>query len=221
MIDAVVKVGGSLGRGECLREVCACLAEAGRRHRLLVVPGGGAAADVVREQDARFALRPSTAHWMAVLAMDQYGLLLADLTPGAEAVETLDRARTRLAEEVGVVVLLPSQPLRRANALPHSWSVTSDAIAAWVTQAADGPLLVLLKDHHGMARLAPEAASGTPRLMDVAAVAASGSVDGHLAGLFNAAAFDLWMIDGEHPRRLARLLDDGSTEGVKLVRQAP
>ena len=99
MIDAVVKVGGSLGRGERLREVCACLAEAGRRHRLLVVPGGGAAADVVREQDARFGLQPTTAHWMAILAMDQYGLLLADLTPGAEAVRTLDEARTRLAEE--------------------------------------------------------------------------------------------------------------------------
>jgi aspartokinase-like uncharacterized kinase len=158
---------------------------------------------------------------MAVLAMDQYGLLLADLTPGAEAVPTLDRAHRRLAEASGVAVLLPSEPLRRADALPHSWAVTSDAIAAWVTQAADGRLLVLLKDHHGMARLTPAAASGTPRLMDVAQVAASGSVDGHLAGLFSAATFDLWMIDGEHPRRLARLLDDGSTEGVKLVRQAP
>ena len=221
MIDAVVKVGGSLGRGECLREVCACLTEAGRRHRLLVVPGGGAAADVVREQDARFGLRPATAHWMAVLAMDQYGLLLADLMPGAETVRTLDRARTRLAEEGGVVVLLPSEPLRRADALPYSWSVTSDAIAAWVTQAADGRLLVLLKDHHGMARLTPAAASGTPRLVDVSEVVASGSVDGHLARLFSEAAFDLWMIDGEHPQRLARLLDAGSTEGVKLVRQAP
>ncbi|MGE5229174.1 MAG: aspartate/glutamate/uridylate kinase, partial [Deltaproteobacteria bacterium] len=168
MIDAVVKVGGSLGRGERLREVCASLAEAGRRHRLLVVPGGGAAADVVREQDARFGLRPSTAHWMAVLAMDQFGLLLTDLTPGAEAVSSLDRARTRLAEEGGVVVLLPSEPLRRADALPHSWSVTSDAIAAWIAQETDGRLLVLLKDHHGMARLGPAGPSGTARLMGVA-----------------------------------------------------
>jgi aspartokinase-like uncharacterized kinase len=221
VIDAVVKVGGSLGRGECLREVCACLAEAGRRHRLLVVPGGGAAADVVREQDTRFGLRPATAHWMAILAMDQYGLLLADLTPGAEAVRSLDRARARLAKKAGVVVLLPSEALRGADALPHSWSVTSDSIAAWLTQEANGRLLVLLKDHHGMARLTPTAASGTARIMNVAELAASGSVDGHLAGLISEATFDLWMIDGEYPRRLTRLLDDGSTEGVKLVRPAP
>jgi aspartokinase-like uncharacterized kinase len=221
VIDAVVKVGGSLGRGERLREVCAGLAEAGRRHRLLVVPGGGGAADVVREQDARFGLRPSTAHWMAVLAMDQYGLLLADLTPGAEAARTLDRACARLTEKNGVVILLPSEPLRHADALPHDWSVTSDAIAAWVTQEADARLLVLLKDHHGMARLVPAETRGTPHPMDGAEVAASGSVDGHLAGLLSEAAFDLWIIDGEHPRRLTRLLDDGSTEGVKLVRQAP
>lgn len=221
MIDAVVKVGGSLGRGACLREVCACLAEAGRRRRLLVVPGGGAAADVVREQDARFGLRPSTAHRMAILAMDQYGLLLADLTPGAEAVGTLDQARTRLTAETGVVILLPSEPLRYAADLPHSWSVTSDAIAAWVAQETDAPLLVLLKDRHGMARLLPPAAEGAPHLKDAAEVAASGSVDGHLAELLREAAFDLWIVDGEHPRRLARLLDDGSTEGVRLVRRAP
>ncbi|RPI29662.1 MAG: amino acid kinase, partial [Actinomycetota bacterium] len=158
MVDAVVKVGGRLGHDEGLRGLCLCLGELGSRHRLLIVPGGGVFADAVRDCDARFGLGADAAHWMAILAMDQYGLLLADLTPGAEAVRTLDRARSRLAEEGGVVVLLPSEPLRRADALPHSWSVTSDAIAAWVTQAADGRLLVLLKDHHGMARLAPAAA---------------------------------------------------------------
>ena len=93
MMDAVVKVGGSLGRGDGLRELGARLAELGRRHRLLVVPGGGVFADVVREQDARFGLRPSAAHWMAVLAMDQYGHLLGELMPGGELVRTLDERR--------------------------------------------------------------------------------------------------------------------------------
>ena len=97
VIDAVVKVGGSLARTASLRSVCARLAAAGRDRGLLVVPGGGASADVVRDLDERFGLQPDTAHWMAVLAMDQYGLLLADLTPGAEVARTLDEARERLA----------------------------------------------------------------------------------------------------------------------------
>ena len=220
MIDAVVKVGGSLGRGECLREVCMQLAAAGRGHRLLVVPGGGASADVVRQQTQRFGLRPTTAHWMAILAMDQYGLLLADLTPRAEAVRTLDMALTRL-EDDGVVVLLPSELLRHADPLPHSWSVTSDSIAAWLTRQVGGRRLVLLKDHHGMAVLTRATADGLPGVVTVARFAASGGVDTYLEELLDDAAFDLWVIDGEHPERLTQLLETGDTEGVKLARQAP
>lgn len=220
MIDAVVKVGGSLGRGECLREVCMQLAEAGRHHRLLVVPGGGASADVVRQHDERFGLRPTTAHWMAILAMDQYGLLLADLTPGAEAARTLGQALTRLKDE-GVVVLLTSELLREADPLPHSWSVTSDSIAGWLTQQVGGRRLVLLKDRHGMALLTPTTADDSPAVVTVAQVAASHGVDAHLVELLGDDAFDLWAIDGEHPERLTQLLETGDTEGVRLARQAP
>ncbi|MCW3024506.1 MAG: putative archaeal kinase, partial [Conexibacter sp.] len=69
----VVKVGGGLAReaGDgALRALCTRIAEAGARHPLLVVPGGGPFADMVREHDRRFGLRPRTAHWMAILAME-------------------------------------------------------------------------------------------------------------------------------------------------------
>ena len=217
MIDAVVKVGGSLGHGVSLPELGARLVELGRSHRLLVVPGGGAFADVVREHDARFGLRPSTAHWMAVLAMDQYGHLLADLAPGCALVRTLDEAHAYLAGG-GVAVLLPSEPLRGADALPHSWSVTSDSIAAWLTGRVGARLLVLLKDRHGMACLASAASSAPAGAMTVVELAASSAVDGHLAELLSDSVFDLWIIDGERPERLTELLETGRTEGVRLAR---
>jgi len=217
VIDAVVKVGGSLGRGACLPELGARLVELGRRYRLLVVPGGGVFADVVRQQDEKFGLRPGTAHWMAVLAMDQYGHLLADLAPGCALVRTLGEAHAWLAHE-GVAVLLPSEPLRHADALPHRWSVTSDSIAAWLTGQVGARLLVLLKDHHGMASLAASAASAPPSVMTVAELASSFGVDGHLAELLAEPAFDLWIIDGERPERLIELLETGRTEGVRLAR---
>jgi len=220
VIDAVIKVGGSLGRGERLPEVCACLAEAGRSRHLLVVPGGGASADVVRDQDERFGLRPSTAHWMAILAMDQFGLLLADLTPGARVARTLDEARARL-EHSGVTVLLPSEPLRRADPLPHSWSVTSDSIAAWLTARTGARLLVLLKDHRGMAGLSSAPASARTSVVTAAGFAASHAVDDHLTEVLGDARFDLWAVDGEHAERLTELLETGSTRGVKLARRAP
>ena len=221
MIDAVVKVGGSLARTASLRSVCARLASAGRDRGLLVVPGGGASADVVRDLDERFGLQPDAAHWMAILAMDQYGLLLADLTPGAEVARTLDEARERLDHGSGAVVLLPSEPLRQADPLPHSWSVTSDSIAAWLTRKLHGRLLVLLKDRHGMAGLAAAAADGLADVVTLAEIAASRGVDGHLAELLGDAPFDFWAIDGDHPERLTELLETGDTKGVRLAPRAP
>jgi 5-(aminomethyl)-3-furanmethanol phosphate kinase len=221
VIDAVVKVGGSLGRGTCLPELGERLVELGRRYGLLVVPGGGVFADAVREQDEKFGLRSGTAHWMAILAMDQYGHLLADLMPGCGLVRTLGEARGRLTRE-GVTVLLPSEPLRRADALPHSWSVTSDSIAAWLTGQVGARLLVLLKDRHGMASFAAGPASASAGAMTVAELASSSGVDRRLAGLLAAdPTYDLWIIDGERPERLTELLEAGRTEGISVARPGP
>src|SRR5205814_3686924 len=93
----VVKVGGGLGRGagdEALRAICRALGELGTRHPLLVVPGGAWFADAVREADRRFALPAATSHHMAVLGMEQFGWLLAELIPGAERCPDLARVPT-------------------------------------------------------------------------------------------------------------------------------
>jgi hypothetical protein len=44
-----------------------------------------------------------------------------------------------------VPVLAPSAWLRRVDPLPHSWSVTSDSIAAWVAKAVGARELLLIK----------------------------------------------------------------------------
>ena len=127
----VVKVGGGLGRGagdDALRAVCTVLGELAERHPLLVVPGGAAFADAVRDHDRRFGLRATTSHRMAILGMEQFGWLLSDLIPGAER-------RTDLGAfaDGRATVLLPAElPL---DGLPTSWEVTSDSIAAWVAGA--------------------------------------------------------------------------------------
>jgi len=183
-----------------------------------VVPGGGASADVVRDLDERFGLRPGTAHWMAVLAMDQYGLLLADLIPGAATVRTLDEASER---REGAGVLLASEPLRQADPLPHAWSVTSDSIAAWVAMQLRVRLLVLLKDGHGMAALSASPAGGLAEVVSLSDLAASSGVDDHLTELLGDVTFPVWAIDGTHPQRLTELLESGTTQGVRLAPRVP
>jgi 5-(aminomethyl)-3-furanmethanol phosphate kinase len=218
VIDTVVKVGGSLGRGTSLAELGPRLAELGRAHRLLVVPGGGEFADLVRQYDARLSLSPGVAHWMAVLAMEQYGHLLGDMTPGCGLVRTLAEVEACVSNGA-IAILLPHELLRRADPLPHSWSVTSDSIAAWLAREVGAQMLVLLKDSRGMAGLAAAACSA-PGAMSIAELAAADGVDDHLAALVGAAAFDLWILDGARPERLHELLETGRTEGVRLERPA-
>jgi (4-(4-[2-(gamma-L-glutamylamino)ethyl]phenoxymethyl)furan-2-yl)methanamine synthase len=142
LIDMVVKVGGSLlGHETALTTVLDAL---GRSVQTLVVPGGGPFADAVREVYHRGAVGDDAAHWMAVLAMDQYAELLAERMPGSALVTNLADARRAVA--VGrVPVLAPSRWLREADPLPHTWDVTSDSLAAWVAGQAGAARLLLVK----------------------------------------------------------------------------
>lgn len=216
-MDAVIKVGGRLGRGKHLRSLCRNVATLGLRRRLLVVPGGGVFADTVRRCDARFGLSDTAAHWMAILAMDEYGYLLSDLIPGSTVVRSLEDARES-ADAGSVAVLLPFDLVRRIDALPHSWTVTADSIAAWIAGLIGARTLVLLKDRKGLSSRVDQGDGSSPSEATVDQLAGWKGVDGYLAQLLRGAEFDLWILNGEQPERLAELFETGRTEGIQLLR---
>lgn len=141
----VIKVGGSLASiPQALDRVCAELTTAAREHRLLIVPGGGPFADAVRTFERQVGLSVDAAHWMAILAMDQYAQVLVERIPGAALVDQPGSA----AETVALgrpAVLAPSRWMRSADVLPHGWEVTSDSIAGFVAGALDAARLILIK----------------------------------------------------------------------------
>ena len=61
--------------------------------RIVLVPGGGPFADAVRDADRTLGLGSDTAHWMAILAMDQYAHLLRARIPRAIVIENPGRIR--------------------------------------------------------------------------------------------------------------------------------
>lgn len=115
----VVKIGGSLihKAKEVVKEVIDYSNAGG--DKILIVPGGSIFADTVRRVNAS----QEASHWMAVLAMEQYGYYLGD---GNEVKLTDD-----LNVEDRVSILLPYTLMRKKDELPHTWDVTSDTIAAW------------------------------------------------------------------------------------------
>lgn len=142
---SVLKIGGRLSTVPgVLNRVCAAVAEASRGRALLVVPGGGPFADAVRDFDGLVGLSADAAHWMAILAMDQYAHVLADRIAGAVLVEE-PGAVSEVVQSGRVAVLAPSRWMRSADVLPHSWEVTSDSVAAFVAGALGAVRLVLIK----------------------------------------------------------------------------
>ncbi|NLA39393.1 MAG: uridylate kinase [Methanomicrobiales archaeon] len=151
----VVKVGGSLF--DRVAPLLAIFLEVGRP--VLIVPGGGRFADLVRRLD----VSDTAGHWMAIAGMEQFGWYIA--SHGIPAA-----ARPVLSAEVSV--LLPYCALREADPLPHSWSVTSDTIAAWVARELSLDLLLLksVDGIHHRRRLLPRVSDPalTPEEVDPA-----------------------------------------------------
>jgi aspartokinase-like uncharacterized kinase len=206
----VVKVGGGLG-DDALPALCNALGELGGRHPLLVVPGGAGFADAVREADRRFGLRAATSHRMAILGMEQFGLLLSELIPGAERCDDLTRVGAGRTTVLSPVAL----PL---DALPASWDVTSDSIAAWVADRAGAGRLVLVKAVDGLyAHWPPRGDPFTSLTVAELAALQAGGVDAYLPVLLGGARFETWVIGGRDPARLVELVERGTTVGTRVA----
>jgi 5-(aminomethyl)-3-furanmethanol phosphate kinase len=140
-----IKVGGGLTAFPgALDRVSRELAGLAGQYRILVLPGGGPFADAVRAFQRQDTLSMDAAHWMAILAMDQYAHVLAERMPAAVLVDEPGAVLGALEQGV-VVVLAPYRWMRAADVLPHSWNATSDSVAAFVAGAFDATHLILIK----------------------------------------------------------------------------
>lgn len=125
MSFCVVKIGGSLLENS--REIVSNLVKlSSKEHGFLIIPGGGPMADLVRNLFLRYGLSQETAHWMAVLAMEQYAYFMAE--GGVELTDDICKFSS------GVRILLPYQALLTDdNGLEHNWDYTSDSVAAMIS----------------------------------------------------------------------------------------
>lgn len=211
MIKTVIKIGGSLGQNPELPELMEMVSSLAREHEVLVIPGGGAFADAVRQYDRRFLLGDDTSHRMGIQAMDQFGCMIASMCLTGVLVKDLDDAKKNACAG-RVPVLLCHDLICRADELPHSWDVTSDSIAAWVAARIKARQLILLKSVDGLF-------SGAGTLItniNLKQLESCRVVDHYFASGLERSGLDLWVVNGRYPHRLEQLLNKGVTKGSHL-----
>ncbi|TGC07036.1 amino acid kinase family protein [Methanolobus halotolerans] len=158
---------------------------------ILIVPGGGPFADDVRSVSERYGIGDDAAHWMAILAMEQYAYYVVDRT-GIGSTDSIEGI------PVGVTMLFPYRVLKESDKLPHSWDVTSDTIAAWVARELNARFIkvtdvdgVYAEDVVQTWMTADEVLSMGPTCMD-----------NTLPLLLKEYRMDCVIVNGKHPERV-------------------
>lgn len=135
----VVKVGGRIVESPEL----ACIIQSilhGRNPKIVLIAGGGRAADLVRDWDRTLGLSEDDAHWLAIRAMSLQAELLARRLR-MRLVRSLEESRIHPAS-----VLDLYDELSAAGAeVPVGWQVTSDSLSAWAARRLSAERLILVK----------------------------------------------------------------------------
>ena len=202
----VVKLGGSLCQSPTLPLWLKVLTRCARRG-IVIVPGGGPFADQIRNVHDHWRFDEGTAHLMAVLAMDQYGLMLTGLQSGLIPVRN-DAEMGKALNASGVAVWIPSQMVLQARDLPKCWDMTSDSLAAWLANIRDAERLVLIKS------IDPQ-----PSNMAVASLAESGVVDLCFEKFVSQGSYTIHMFTRGEYALFEPWARSGQNAGTRLVKE--
>jgi aspartokinase-like uncharacterized kinase len=190
----IVKIGGSLAADESLQDWLDVIAGRGGG-RVVLVPGGGDFADLVRDAQDAFAFSDAVAHRMAILAMEQFGLMLSGLQPELVPVESLE-ALHAVVRHGRVPVWLPGSMTKGALDVPASWDVTSDSLAAWLAATLNAERLVLVK------------ACAIPVGLDAERAREHGIVDAAFSEFVADRGFECYLLPASERARFASMLAD-------------
>ena len=139
----VLKLGGSLLSSPILVQWLNLSLKEGKGS-VVIVPGGGVFADQVRNTQKTWQYDDQTAHYMAILAMQQMALLFKGLCSDLCIVNKVEAIRPALYKKK-VVVWSPLATELDAGKVKASWDITSDTLAAWLAVQLSAERLILVK----------------------------------------------------------------------------
>ena len=206
----IIKLGGSLlAKG---RELLHFLSDYAEKHALsfVIIPGGGPFVEPIKKLSDGISY--DTAHWMAVLAMHQYGLFLADGELEIPLVESIDG----LKNAGHICIVLPYKTLKDDDCLPHTWDVTSDTIAAFIARKLGEKSFIKVTDVDG---ILDENGFLIKRInaKELIGKGHKGCVDAELPRFLMQNKMSCVIVNGNVPERILDVIEGRETICTKLV----
>ena len=140
----IIKLGGSLSRSDTLVNCLNAVEKNYQGRAVVIVPGGGAFADQVRLAQQQWQFDDTTAHHMALLAMQQMALMFKGLKPDFAIADTVAAIHNQLNRKKTVIWSPDIIELDNAG-IEASWDITSDSLAAWLAKTLSATELILIK----------------------------------------------------------------------------
>lgn len=209
----LVKIGGSLIKyPRKLRELCRLLGDLSRVYKLIVVPGGGEIVDIIRKYYLELELSDDSTHWMAILAMDQYGIMLSDMIPNSKPTALIKRSLLYCKRKT-LPIILPFRYIYKVDPLKHSWDITSDSIAAYIAKILGADRLILVKDVDGIYyenEVLNEVSIEWLKNHD-------SCVDKYFPYIIEKMSIECYIVNGLYPVRIKQIIEGKNTIFTKII----
>ncbi|HUT82546.1 MAG TPA: hypothetical protein VMZ29_15220 [Candidatus Bathyarchaeia archaeon] len=154
-ITALIKFGGSIterGTRKQIKQLAELLYDLYQeKGNFVIIPGGGIFAETIRKIQQDFHFSDETAHWMAIHAIDQHGLLLKEIIPHS-IIENIRNIKTKIKTNSlkNIPILEVLDFAQNKSKLEHSWKTTSDSLACEIASYLGIKKVIFLKDVDGV-----------------------------------------------------------------------
>lgn len=212
-MDWVLKIGGSLFPEKAI-DLCRFLLNHREvSGRMLIICGGGKFANQVRDYNDTLGFSNTANHRSAIMCMDIIGTLLEDKVEGLKTVNSLEDA-VKVSEYGKIPVLNSYALMEDQDPLEHSWRVTSDSIALYISNRLKAKLLIAT-DVDGIYTHDP--INGGAKLIDTISAKkllnfGETSVDEFLPELLIRYQSECYVVNGKYPERILSIIKGKSSK---------
>ncbi|MCR5026501.1 MAG: delta 1-pyrroline-5-carboxylate synthetase [Methanobrevibacter sp.] len=179
----------------------------------MIILGGGEFANLIRRYDSSENFSSEATHYTAIDCMDIVSKLVCDKVDSAKLAYSLKEAE-EIASKNLTPIFIVSEFLKNKDPFECSWDVTSDSIAAYVSNCLNANLLIVTNVNGIYTREPTEEGSKLISKIDAKKLLTfeESSIDLMLPSLLLEFGTNCYVVNGMYPKRVLSLIDDNISD---------